>query len=353
VTLIDYDHMDILGATLDLIAKEKAGIFKRGCPAITSSQQETPALRAIQESAKALDIELVVLPPLDTDGDKHARLGLAGDHQLQNAALAVELARVWLTAHPAFVSDGDAVVARAARSSIAALPHKFKDGLANTSWPGRCQTTKVSPHLTMYIDGAHTQASMQATMAWFTHTSHNQQQPEQQTQEDDRVLLFNTAPTRDPIALLGPLLAPTPAPTQPFSCVLSCPFDDEWGASKAPGLSALLAQQKSPELQLPSASSSSSSPPEPNIAFYTEGAMTASTPLSWQHTLLEVCWCYAQQQQQTDTELVRCASVRACVELLIQRATDTFQRHNTHTHVLVTGSLYLAGNMLHALENQK
>lgn len=34
ITTIGYDHMHILGNTLELIAKEKAGIIKQNCPVV-------------------------------------------------------------------------------------------------------------------------------------------------------------------------------------------------------------------------------------------------------------------------------------------------------------------------------
>lgn len=34
ITTIGFDHMHILGNTLDLIAKEKAGIIKQNCPVV-------------------------------------------------------------------------------------------------------------------------------------------------------------------------------------------------------------------------------------------------------------------------------------------------------------------------------
>ena len=34
ITSIGYDHMEVLGSTLDLIANEKAGIIKHGVPAV-------------------------------------------------------------------------------------------------------------------------------------------------------------------------------------------------------------------------------------------------------------------------------------------------------------------------------
>jgi len=43
ITSLGYDHMDILGHTLTLIAGEKAGIMKRGVPAVTTEQPEEAA----------------------------------------------------------------------------------------------------------------------------------------------------------------------------------------------------------------------------------------------------------------------------------------------------------------------
>jgi dihydrofolate synthase/folylpolyglutamate synthase len=34
ITSIGFDHMEVLGSTLDLIASEKAGIIKKGVPAV-------------------------------------------------------------------------------------------------------------------------------------------------------------------------------------------------------------------------------------------------------------------------------------------------------------------------------
>jgi len=44
ITSLGYDHMDILGHTLTLIAGEKAGILKRGVPAVTTEQPEEAAV---------------------------------------------------------------------------------------------------------------------------------------------------------------------------------------------------------------------------------------------------------------------------------------------------------------------
>jgi dihydrofolate synthase/folylpolyglutamate synthase len=50
VTPISIDHVDYLGATLGLIAREKAGIFRRGVPAIVATQPQE-ALDVLEREA--------------------------------------------------------------------------------------------------------------------------------------------------------------------------------------------------------------------------------------------------------------------------------------------------------------
>ncbi|MHC4482685.1 MAG: bifunctional folylpolyglutamate synthase/dihydrofolate synthase, partial [Planctomycetota bacterium] len=50
ITSLSIDHQHQLGDTIDSIAKEKAGIFKRGVPAVTV-QQEADAMRVLKSQA--------------------------------------------------------------------------------------------------------------------------------------------------------------------------------------------------------------------------------------------------------------------------------------------------------------
>lgn len=86
----------------------------------------------------------------------HSEIGLAGKHQAQNAALAVELAR-------AFLKERNVL------DSTEKLPQSFIEGLKATKWPGRCQTVcdPVQRGLTWYLDGAHTSESLDCCMEWF------------------------------------------------------------------------------------------------------------------------------------------------------------------------------------------
>ncbi len=57
VTTIDLDHQDWLGDSLDAIAREKAGIFRTGCPAVIADAAAPPALL---ESAERVGARTIV-----------------------------------------------------------------------------------------------------------------------------------------------------------------------------------------------------------------------------------------------------------------------------------------------------
>ncbi|MEW5316391.1 MAG: hypothetical protein WDW38_007767 [Sanguina aurantia] len=76
ITSLGFDHMDMLGNTLDLIAREKAGILKAGSPGFTLPQPED-AMQALQEVAAAVGVNLQLPRPFDDyvqQGEPHASL---------------------------------------------------------------------------------------------------------------------------------------------------------------------------------------------------------------------------------------------------------------------------------------
>lgn len=135
LTPVGLDHQEWLGGTLALIAAEKAGILKRGVPAVCAPQKDEVravfAGRAAEVAAPLTFIEA----PWDS-----GPVGLAGAHQKWNAALAVAALRT----------------ARLDVSDEAA-----RRGLANVVWPGRFQ--RVGGDLV--IDGAHNPAAVSALVA--------------------------------------------------------------------------------------------------------------------------------------------------------------------------------------------
>jgi folylpolyglutamate synthase len=82
--------------------------------------------------------------------------GLAGAHQVQNASLAVELAKRYLLATGTTTIDQE-------------LETRLSAGLAEAKWPGRCQTVADPsyPSTSWHLDGAHTVESLECCMSWY------------------------------------------------------------------------------------------------------------------------------------------------------------------------------------------
>ena len=118
ITSISFDHVQVLGATLSAIAREKAGIIKPGRQVVSGvvNLEARAVIQAVCAERNAPLRELgrdfqVEYRPAPMDRDREAwpqasiqlgqlrydnlSLGLLGEHQAVNAALAV--AAVWIT----------------------------------------------------------------------------------------------------------------------------------------------------------------------------------------------------------------------------------------------------------------
>jgi dihydrofolate synthase/folylpolyglutamate synthase len=131
IASISYDHTAILGRTLGQIASEKAGILRPGRVALLAEQRPA-AMRALMRTCRSVGAECQVVAPLDT------AVPLLGEHQRQNAALAIAAARQ-------VTAVDDAAIQR---------------GLAQLRWPGRFEVIQGNP--TLVLDGAHNGASAEA-----------------------------------------------------------------------------------------------------------------------------------------------------------------------------------------------
>src|SRR5438067_5048386 len=132
ITPISHDHTAILGRSLAAIATEKAGVVRHGRPALVAVQRATAA-RAIARVCRAAGADLHVVRPVG----HRIRLALAGDHQRQNAALAM-----------------------AAAEGLGAPSSAIARGLRAAVWPARYEVVRGRP--TIVLDGAHNDASADA-----------------------------------------------------------------------------------------------------------------------------------------------------------------------------------------------
>lgn len=140
---IGLDHCAILGDTLGAIALDKAGAMRPGKP-VFSAPQPPDALRALEESAKEKNCPFTVVTPLSGE----ISLGLFGDHQQTNAALALA---VWRE--------------MAAQAGWESSATKEAKGLGSAFIPGRLQFIPPCPekkHPAFLLDGAHNGHGMAA-----------------------------------------------------------------------------------------------------------------------------------------------------------------------------------------------
>lgn len=145
ITSIGHDHMAVLGTRLSTIAREKAGIVRRGRQALIARQRPA-ALAAIRAECRSTGAVCVDVAPLGESAAARYGLSLRGAHQRQNAALAIGAAR-------ALAELG---VAAPTERSIAA-------GLRRVRWPGRFEVIPGRP--TLVLDGAHNAEAAEALAA--------------------------------------------------------------------------------------------------------------------------------------------------------------------------------------------
>src|SRR6185369_13325595 len=98
ITSIALEHTAQLGGTIAQIAREKAGILKPGAPAVVGPV-DAEAARAIEETARAVAAGPIAWVRRGAEGER-PRPALPGPHQIDNAAVAAEIARVLATRWP-------------------------------------------------------------------------------------------------------------------------------------------------------------------------------------------------------------------------------------------------------------
>ena len=87
VTGVALDHEAILGNTIEAIAAEKAGIWKRGKPAIVGASGEPEAVPLLAELARDAGAIVEIVAPVEI------AVSLPGAHQQRNAAAAIAAVR--------------------------------------------------------------------------------------------------------------------------------------------------------------------------------------------------------------------------------------------------------------------
>lgn len=148
ITSISMDHMQFLGKSIREIAREKAGIIKKGCLVVTTKQQED-AMKVICEEAELYRCPVYVSDDSQAVNVKYGlqkqsfsfrglndlQISLSGKFQIENACLAVRV--IEALQQSGFQINEDAI----------------RKGLRNTVWEGRFSIIRKNP--LWIIDGAH------------------------------------------------------------------------------------------------------------------------------------------------------------------------------------------------------
>ena len=132
VTRIAIDHTDFLGPTLDKIATEKAGILKRGTPAIVAAQARD-ALAAIERQAAKLNVPLKIAGEDWTATEERGRL------VYQDEAGLLDLPAPKLYGRHQFENAGLAIAALRAIKPFKISPAAYEAGMIKADWPARLQ----------------------------------------------------------------------------------------------------------------------------------------------------------------------------------------------------------------------
>ncbi|MFZ0065891.1 MAG: folylpolyglutamate synthase/dihydrofolate synthase family protein [Pseudolabrys sp.] len=132
ITRISIDHTDFLGGSLDKIAAEKAGILKRGVPAIIASQPRD-ALAVIERQAARLSAPLKVAGESWTATEERGRL------VYQDETGLLDLPPPKLYGRHQFENAGLAIAALRAIKKFTIPPAAYDTGMVKAEWPARLQ----------------------------------------------------------------------------------------------------------------------------------------------------------------------------------------------------------------------
>jgi dihydrofolate synthase/folylpolyglutamate synthase len=150
ITSISYDHTQLLGDTLALIAREKAGIIRPGALVI-SAPQVPEAMTMIEEICQGRRAELVVV------GEEEYRWQ-PGRATLRGQSFELHDERYWIPLLGRH-QIANAVTAWAAldgletRAGLSVPPAARQEGLRSTHWPGRLEILGDTPFVV--VDSAH------------------------------------------------------------------------------------------------------------------------------------------------------------------------------------------------------
>jgi len=373
VTLLDYDHVRVLGDTLEQIAYEKAGIFRRcdeccrrlrdddkdddddervlfALDSPTYSESVRQVLRDCARDEGDGTVRWICCDDLSGDQDREEAhfypllpenwpLGLSGQHQRQNAELALQLCRAAILQHQKRCeesrdSDGGNEADGAGSGTVGWRRDLALEALRTATWPGRCHRVDYNKNnITMrfWLDGAHTVQSVRAGLDWFLRGTRQQQQHHQQHEPQQPILLFTCSHERNPVELLQLLLPGN------FGQVFFVETDSSKPSSVRPPLAARLLGDDSAQLD--------------------PGDDAVDGECTWQDTL-QALWKHLETKRHRESSALGDLATTSA-NVTVSDALDCIERNCSGVNdndllggldIFVTGSLYLVGSVLNAID---
>ncbi|KAG6842943.1 hypothetical protein H0H87_009080 [Tephrocybe sp. NHM501043] len=243
LTSVDLDHQFFLGNTIAEIAREKAGIARKGRALIVGPQKHAEVVPSVQKVVEAVGADLLPSvevvqrewnagvdgPPQPTfnlsrtssfvepsptpvqvympcfSSELKALLPLYGDHQLDNLGVALTAISTLLT-RPSPIND--VIIKRI-------TPDTVSRGIRSVRWPGRLSfhlvsakpSRKISQPLVVLADGAHNAASSATLGSYITHLL--SLVDVSSTLNITFILSLSHSPPKTPLQTLAPILPPT------------------------------------------------------------------------------------------------------------------------------------------------
>ncbi|WP_395662909.1 bifunctional folylpolyglutamate synthase/dihydrofolate synthase [Aestuariivirga sp.] len=195
ITTIDYDHQQYLGDTLTLIAGEKAGILKRGRPAIIGAQPDE-ARDAIARVGERVRAELHIAGQDWQAYEQHGRL------VFQDEAGLLDLPMPQLKGRHQIDNAGNAIAAVRRLNDPRIGDVHIAEGVKSTSWPARMQrlgqgalTAMVPAEAELWLDGGHNPSAGRVLAQAFSELNDRHSRP--------LVLVWGMLNTKDVGSFIG------------------------------------------------------------------------------------------------------------------------------------------------------
>ncbi|TDL26958.1 Mur ligase [Rickenella mellea] len=203
ITSVDLDHQAFLGSTVSSIAREKAGIARKGTPLVISFQNHEDVIPVVKQVTSGIVTELIIAQPAisrdwdeQLDGPEQVKFSLSpfqspparpvlvqgspsepptklllplqGDHQLANLGVAWTVVETLGLMNSSAATGAESAVLTKIRSLTTG---SIRRAVEHCTWPGRLSfhsyppeaaiTEQSTTRMTVLVDGAHNQASSQ------------------------------------------------------------------------------------------------------------------------------------------------------------------------------------------------